>query len=70
MKVGAFYFPTDYGINIVDAASGNLHQAPMIPGLEPAKAGPELVQPTQQQQLQKQEQQPQTQPQPKPQPQN
>jgi outer membrane protein len=61
-----------YGINIVDAASGNVHNAPAIPGLEPAQAGPEVHEPTQQQQLQKQEQQPQpqTQPQPHPQPQN
>jgi outer membrane protein len=58
-----------YGINIVDAATGNLHGAPAIPGLEPAKGGPEVNEPTQQQQLQKQEQQPQTQTQPQPQPQ-
>jgi outer membrane protein TolC len=53
-----------YGINIVDAASGNVHSAPIIPGIEPAKAGPEVTEPTQQEQLQKQEQQqqqPQTQ---------
>ena len=61
-----------FGINIVDAATGNVHSAPAIPGLEPAKAGPEVVEPTQQQQLQRQEQQPQpqTQPQPQPQPQS
>jgi outer membrane protein len=56
-----------YGINIVDAATGNVHAAPAIPGIEPAKAGPEVTEPTQQQQLQKQEQQPQPQPQPQPQ---
>jgi outer membrane protein len=58
-----------YGINIADAATGNVHSAPAIPGIEPAKAGPEVNEPTQQQQLQKQEQQsqPQTQPQPQPQ---
>ncbi|MGB9029625.1 MAG: TolC family protein, partial [Acidobacteriaceae bacterium] len=52
-----------YGISIVDAATGQVHTAPVIPGLEPAQAGPEVTPPTQQQQLQKQEQQ-QTQPQP------
>ena len=56
-----------YGINIVDAATGNVHSAPTIPGIEPAKAGPEVTEPTQQQQLQKQEQQPQPQTQPQPQ---
>jgi outer membrane protein TolC len=60
-----------YGINIVDAATGNVHAAPVIPGIEPAKAGPEVTEPTQKEQLQKQEQQQQqpTQPQPQPQPQ-
>jgi hypothetical protein len=58
-----------YGINIVDAASGNVHSAPVIPGIEPAQAGPEVTPPTQQQELQKQEQQQQQQPQPQPQPQ-
>ena len=57
-----------YGISIADAATGQVHAGPVIPGLEPAKSGPEVTQPTQQQQLQKQEQQPQTtQPQPQPQ---
>jgi outer membrane protein TolC len=60
-----------YGISIADAATGNIHQAPVIPGVEPAKAGPEVTEPTQQEQLQKQEQQttpqPQTQAQPQPQ---
>ena len=55
-----------YGISIVDAATGQVHTAPVIPGMEPAQAGPEVTPPTQQQQLQKQEQQ-QTQPQPQPQ---
>ena len=59
-----------YGINIVDAATGSVHSAPVIPGLEPAKAEPEVNTPTQQQQLQKQEQQPQPQPQTQPQSQN
>jgi outer membrane protein len=59
-----------YGINIVDAATGQVHAAPTIPGVEPAKAEPEVNEPTQQQQLQKQEQQPQPQTQPQPQPQN
>jgi outer membrane protein len=60
-----------YGINIVDAATGNVHAAPTIPGIEPAKAGPEVTEPTQKEQLQKLEQQQQqpTQPQPQPQPQ-
>jgi outer membrane protein TolC len=48
-----------YGISIVDAATGQIHTAPVIPGIEPAKAEPEVNQPTQKQQLQKQEQQPQ-----------
>ncbi len=52
-----------YGISIVDAATGQVHTPPVIPGLEPAKSLPEVQPPTQQQQLQKQEQQPQTQPQ-------
>ncbi|HEX4039462.1 MAG TPA: TolC family protein [Acidobacteriaceae bacterium] len=58
-----------YGISVVDAATGQIHTAPVIPGIEPAKAGPEVNEPTQQQQLQKQEQQPQPQPQTPPQPQ-
>ncbi len=54
-----------YGISIVDAASGQVHTAPIIPGLEPAKTLPDVTPPSQQQQLQQQEQQPQpTQPQP------
>jgi outer membrane protein TolC len=53
-----------YGISIVDAATGQVHTAPVVPGLEPAQAGPEVTAPTQQQQLQKQEQQQQVQPQP------
>jgi outer membrane protein len=54
-----------YGISIVDAATGQVHTAPVIPGLEPAKSLPEVTPPTQQQQLQLQEQQQQqpTQPQ-------
>jgi outer membrane protein len=52
-----------YGINILDAATGQIHTAPVIPGIEPAKAEPEVTRPTQRQQLQKQEQQPQPQPQ-------
>ena len=66
-----------YGISIVDAATGQIHTAPVIPGLEPAKQEPEVTAPTQQQQLQKQEQgqppaqgQPQTPPSQQPQPQN
>jgi outer membrane protein TolC len=67
-----------YGISIVDAVTGQIHTAPVIPGLEPAQASPEVTAPTQQQQLQQQEQQQQPQPtqpqppqptQPQPQPQ-
>jgi len=46
-----------YGISIVDAATGQVHTAPVIPGLEPAKSLPDVSAPTQQQQLQQQEQQ-------------
>jgi outer membrane protein len=59
-----------YGINIVDAATGNVHSALVIPGVEPAKAEPEVHEPTQQEQLQKQEQQPTPPAQASPQPQN
>ncbi|HEX3661577.1 MAG TPA: TolC family protein [Acidobacteriaceae bacterium] len=52
-----------YGISIMDAATGQIHTPPIIPGLEPAASLPEVQAPTQKQQLQKQEQQPQTQPQ-------
>ena len=52
-----------YGISIVDAATGQMTTPPVIPGIEPAKAEPEVTEPTQKQQLQKQEQQPQPQPQ-------
>jgi outer membrane protein len=48
-----------YGISIVDAATGQIHTPPNIPGLEPAGSTPEVAPPTQQQQLRKQEQQPQ-----------
>ncbi len=61
-----------YGISIVDAATGQIHTPPAIPGLEPAKTLPEVQPPTQKQQLQRQEQgQPPAgnQPQPQPQPQ-
>jgi outer membrane protein TolC len=53
-----------YGISIVDAATGQVHTAPVIPGIEPAQSLPDVTPPTQQQQLQQQEQQQQTQPQP------
>jgi outer membrane protein TolC len=62
-----------YGISIVDAATGQVHTAPVIPGLEPAQTLPDVQPPSQQQQLQKQEQQqpqpqtPPTQPQSAPQ---
>ncbi|MGA8109371.1 MAG: TolC family protein, partial [Acidobacteriaceae bacterium] len=61
-----------YGISIVDAATGQIQTPPVIPGIEPAQAEPEVNEPTQQQQLKKQEQQPQpqgTQPNTAPQPQ-
>ncbi len=51
-----------YGISIVDAATGQIHTRPVIPGLEPAQSLPDVTPPTQQQQLQKQEQQQQTPP--------
>ncbi|HUB19165.1 MAG TPA: TolC family protein [Acidobacteriaceae bacterium] len=47
-----------YGISIVDAATGQIHTAPVIPGLEPAKTLPDVTPPTQQQELRQQEQQP------------
>ncbi|MFP5228171.1 MAG: TolC family protein [Acidobacteriota bacterium] len=56
-----------YGISIVDAATGDIHTAPVIPGLEPAKTLPVVNQPSQQQQLHQQEQ---NSAQPQPQPQN
>jgi hypothetical protein len=65
-----------YGISIVDAATGQINTAPVIPGLEPAKTLPDVTPPSQQQQLQQQEQnpaqpaQPQAQPQPQSNPQN
>jgi outer membrane protein TolC len=52
-----------YGISIVDAATGQVHTPPVIPGIEPAKSLPEVQAPTQKQQLRQQEGQPQTQPQ-------
>ena len=45
-----------YGISIADAVSGKVSSAPIIPGLEPAKEGPDVTVPGQQQNLQKQEQ--------------
>jgi outer membrane protein TolC len=45
-----------YGISIVDAATGQIHTPPVIPGLEPAKTLPEVQPPTQKQELQRQEQ--------------
>ncbi|HZZ40606.1 MAG TPA: TolC family protein [Acidobacteriaceae bacterium] len=58
-----------YGISIVDAATGQVHTPPVIPGLEPAKSLQEVQAPTQKQQLQQQEQQPQPQTGNQPQPQ-
>jgi len=52
-----------YGISILDAATGQVHTKPVIPGLEPAKTLPDVTPPSQQQELQQQEQQQQSQPQ-------
>jgi outer membrane protein TolC len=46
-----------YGISIVNAATGQITTPPVIPGIQPAAAEPEVIQPTQKQELQKQEQQ-------------
>ncbi len=51
-----------YGISLEDAVTGNVKSVPVIPGLEPAKAQPEVQVPGQQEQLQKQEQTPPAQP--------
>jgi outer membrane protein len=56
-----------YGISISDAVTGKVNSMPTIPGLEPAKQGPEVSVPAQQQNLQKQEKQGPPQPQPMPQ---
>jgi len=59
-----------YGISIVDAATGQVNTAPVIPGLQPATTLPDVTAPSQQQELQQQEQNP-TKPQAAPtQPQN
>lgn len=58
-----------YGISIEDAVTGNVRQMPVIPGIEPAKAQPEVIVPGQQQQLQQQEQAPAATPPMPPQPQ-
>jgi outer membrane protein len=47
-----------YGIQLSDAVSGTVTKEPVIPGLEPAKAAPEVGVPGQQQQLQRTEQMP------------
>jgi len=49
-----------YGISLEDAVTGNVKQIPVIPGLEAAKAQPEVTVPGQQQRLQQQEQSPPT----------
>ena len=55
-----------YGISLADAVSGKVTQAPVIPGLEPAKQGnPEPTLPGQQQNLEQQRETPVT-PQPMP----
>ncbi len=51
-----------YGISLEDAVTGNVKHVPVIPGLEPAKAEPEVQVPGQQQRLQQQEQAPPAQP--------
>ncbi|MGC2163034.1 MAG: TolC family protein [Silvibacterium sp.] len=47
-----------YNISILDAASGKVNTMPTIPGIEPAKQGPEVTVPNQQQNLEQQEEQP------------
>jgi outer membrane protein TolC len=44
-----------YNIQLSDAVSGNVTQEPAIPGIEPAKAAPEVTVPQQQEQLQQTE---------------
>jgi outer membrane protein len=56
-----------YGISIADAVSGKVNSQPTIPGLEPAKQGPEVTVPGQQQNLHQEEKQGPPQPQPIPQ---
>jgi outer membrane protein len=56
-----------YNISIADAVSGNVKQAPVIPGLEAAKPGQEVTVPGQQQNLQNQEANPHPQAEPPPQ---
>jgi outer membrane protein TolC len=53
-----------YNISIVDATSGKVGTMPTIPGIEPAKQGPEVTVPNQQQNLEQQEVQKPTQPAP------
>ena len=48
-----------YNISIQDAATGIVKSAPTIPGLEPAKQGPDVTVPGQQQQLQEEQKPPQ-----------
>jgi outer membrane protein len=47
-----------YGISLEDAVTGNVKQIPVVPGIEAAKAQPEVQVPAQKEQLQKQEQTP------------
>ncbi|MBV8673293.1 MAG: TolC family protein, partial [Acidobacteriaceae bacterium] len=56
-----------YGISIVDAATGQVKTAPVIPGLEHVGQQPEVTVPAQQQNLERQEQNPAPQTQPIPQ---
>ncbi|QNI34019.1 TolC family protein [Alloacidobacterium dinghuense] len=56
-----------FGISITEAATGNISQAPIVPGLQPAKSLPEVTLPAQQQNLQQQEQRPVPEPQARPQ---
>jgi hypothetical protein len=57
-----------YGINFQDSAAGVVNQAPVIPGLEPAKDTKEPVVPNKQQQQNQQQQIQQQTQQPPPQP--
>jgi len=55
-----------YNISITDAATGKVNSPPIIPGLEPAKQGPEVTVPAQQQELRQELQQKPAQPTPAP----
>ena len=56
-----------FGISITEAATGNISQVPIVPGLEPAKSLPEVTVPGQRENLQQQEKKPVPEPQNRPQ---